>query len=128
MAPQGKGVVCTLHEGDDFGKLSLLTEGERSASIRTREYNCFFLKIDRDDFRRILLSVESSTMKVMNRGREVMHLQRENVGRSVGHLIWGSGGLMQYCLRSPQLYSRAWHSRMYAGSPDHLRHRRLSGH
>lgn len=88
-APQGKGVVCTLHEGDDFGKLSLLTEGERSASIRTREPNCYFLRIERNDFRRILLSVESSTMKVTDRGREVMHLQRESVGRSVS--VVGSG-------------------------------------
>lgn len=127
MAPQGKGVVCTLHEGDDFGKLSLLTEGERSASIRTREYNCFFLKIDREDFRRILLSVESSTMKVMNRGREVMHLQRESVGRSVSHLCSRGLGVYYNIAYVPQLYSRAWHSRMYVGSPDHLRHRCLSG-
>ena len=79
--PQGQGVVCTLHEGDDFGKLSLLTEGERSVSIQTREPNCYFLKIERDDFRRILLSVESSTMKIMDRGKEVMYLQRESRGR-----------------------------------------------
>ena len=78
---KGKGVVCTLHEGDDFGKLSLLTEGERSASIQSREPNSYFLKIEREDFRRILLSVESSTMKVMDRGKEVMQLQRENKGR-----------------------------------------------
>ena len=78
---KGKGVVCTLHEGDDFGKLSLLTAGERSASIQTREANSYFLQIERDDFRRILMSVESSTMKVTDRGREVMHLQRESVGR-----------------------------------------------
>ncbi|CAI7996578.1 Rap guanine nucleotide exchange factor 4 [Geodia barretti] len=77
---KGKGVVCTLHEGDDFGKLSLLTAGERSASIRTREPNSYFLQIESNDFRRILMSVEDSTLKITHRGREVMHLQRETVG------------------------------------------------
>lgn len=105
MPPQGKGVVCTLHEGDDFGKLSLLTEGERSASISTREYNCFFLKIERDDFRRILMSVESSTMKVTDRGREVMHLQREGVGRSVSHHPLRGLGCYCYILHIPHSYT-----------------------
>ena len=85
-------MVCTLHEGDDFGKLSLLTAGERSASIRTREPNSYFLQIESNDFRRILMSVEDSTLKITHRGREVMHLQRETVGRlvlllSVVHII-----------------------------------------
>lgn len=90
---QGKGVVCTLHEGDDFGKLSLLTAGERSASIRTREPNSYFLQIERDDFRRILLSVEDSTMKITHRGREVMHLQRETIGRWVSQFSPAIGDL-----------------------------------
>ena len=87
LLSQGKGVVCTLHEGDDFGKLSLLTAGERSASIRTREPNSYFLQIERDDFRRILMSVEHSTMKITHRGQEVMHLQRESAGRLVTSVL-----------------------------------------
>ncbi|CAB1317202.1 unnamed protein product [Coregonus sp. 'balchen'] len=40
----GKGVVCTLHEGDDFGKLALVTDSARAASIVLREDNCHFLR------------------------------------------------------------------------------------
>ncbi|KAK6302911.1 hypothetical protein J4Q44_G00272660, partial [Coregonus suidteri] len=50
----GKGVVCTLHEGDDFGKLALVTDSARAASIVLREDNCHFLRVDKEDFNRIL--------------------------------------------------------------------------
>lgn len=51
-APQG--VVCTLHEGDDFGKLALVNDAPRAASIVLREDNCHFLRVDKEDFNRIL--------------------------------------------------------------------------
>uniref|UniRef100_A0A8C6PVX2 Rap guanine nucleotide exchange factor 4 n=1 Tax=Nothobranchius furzeri TaxID=105023 RepID=A0A8C6PVX2_NOTFU len=55
----GKGVVCTLHEGDDFGKLALVNDAPRAASIILREDNCHFLRVDKEDFNRILrVSVE----------------------------------------------------------------------
>uniref|UniRef100_A0A8C7ZZ43 Rap guanine nucleotide exchange factor 4a n=1 Tax=Oryzias sinensis TaxID=183150 RepID=A0A8C7ZZ43_9TELE len=50
----GKGVVCTLHEGDDFGKLALVNDAPRAASIVLREDNCHFLRVDKEDFNRIL--------------------------------------------------------------------------
>ena len=50
----GKGVVCTLHEGDDFGKLALVNDSPRAASIVLREDNCHFLRVDKEDFNRIL--------------------------------------------------------------------------
>ncbi|KAH7967052.1 hypothetical protein HPB49_021829 [Dermacentor silvarum] len=50
----GKGVVCTLHEGDDFGKLALVNDAPRAATITTREDNCHFLRVDKEDFNRIL--------------------------------------------------------------------------
>ncbi|CAL8281422.1 unnamed protein product [Lota lota] len=50
----GKGVVCTLHEGDDFGKLALVTDSPRAASIVLREDHCHFLRVDKEDFNRIL--------------------------------------------------------------------------
>uniref|UniRef100_A0A671Q5G4 Rap guanine nucleotide exchange factor (GEF) 4 n=1 Tax=Sinocyclocheilus anshuiensis TaxID=1608454 RepID=A0A671Q5G4_9TELE len=50
----GKGVVCTLHEGDDFGKLALVNDAPRAASIVLREDNCHFLRVDKEDFNRVL--------------------------------------------------------------------------
>lgn len=53
-------MVCTLHEGDDFGKLALVNDAPRAASIVLREDNCHFLRVDKEDFNRILrVSVES---------------------------------------------------------------------
>lgn len=49
-----QGVVCTLHEGDDFGKLALVNDAPRAASIVLREDNCHFLRVDKEDFNRIL--------------------------------------------------------------------------
>lgn len=49
-----QGVVCTLHEGDDFGKLALVTDSPRAASIVLREDHCHFLRVDKEDFNRIL--------------------------------------------------------------------------
>ena len=49
-----QGVVCTLHEGDDFGKLALVNDAPRAASIDLREDNCHFLRVDKEDFNRIL--------------------------------------------------------------------------
>ena len=46
--------MCTLHEGDDFGKLALVNDAPRAASIVLREDNCHFLRVDKEDFNRIL--------------------------------------------------------------------------
>ncbi|MEQ2184730.1 hypothetical protein GOODEAATRI_011149, partial [Goodea atripinnis] len=55
------GVVCTLHEGDDFGKLALVTDSPRAASIVLREDNCHFLRVDKEDFNRILRFLRHQT-------------------------------------------------------------------
>lgn len=60
-----QGVVCTLHEGDDFGKLALVNDAPRAASIVLREDNCHFLRVDKEDFNRILrVSVGRATLTV----------------------------------------------------------------
>lgn len=46
--------MCTLHEGDDFGKLALVNDAPRAASIVLREDDCQFLRVDKEDFNRTL--------------------------------------------------------------------------
>lgn len=70
-----QGVVCTLHEGDDFGKLALVNDAPRAASIVLREDNCHFLRVDKEDFNRIL---------------------RVRVGRVISELASFSGGCHFY--------------------------------
>ncbi|XP_070564765.1 rap guanine nucleotide exchange factor 4-like isoform X3 [Ptychodera flava] len=72
----GKGVVCTLHEGDDFGKLALVNDAPRAASIVLREDNCHFLRVDKDDFNRILRDVEANTVRLKEHGQDVLVLEK----------------------------------------------------
>ncbi|XP_069389568.1 rap guanine nucleotide exchange factor 4 isoform X2 [Paralichthys olivaceus] len=72
----GKGVVCTLHEGDDFGKLALVNDAPRAASIVLREDNCHFLRVDKEDFNRILRDVEANTVRLKEHGQDVLVLEK----------------------------------------------------
>ncbi|XP_033639246.1 rap guanine nucleotide exchange factor 4-like isoform X4 [Asterias rubens] len=72
----GKGVVCTLHEGDDFGKLALVNDSPRAASIVLREDNCHLLRVDKDDFNRILRDVEANTVRLKEHGQDVLVLEK----------------------------------------------------
>ncbi|XP_036426356.1 rap guanine nucleotide exchange factor 4-like isoform X4 [Colossoma macropomum] len=72
----GKGVVCTLHEGDDFGKLALVNDAPRAASIVLREDNCHFLRVDKEDFNRILRDVEANTVRLKEHDKDVLVLQK----------------------------------------------------
>lgn len=53
----------------------------RSSSVQVREENCCFLRIEREDFRRILLSVESTTIKITEHAKEVLVLEKGSLGR-----------------------------------------------
>uniref|UniRef100_A0A8C1MGB8 Rap guanine nucleotide exchange factor 4 n=1 Tax=Cyprinus carpio TaxID=7962 RepID=A0A8C1MGB8_CYPCA len=79
----GKGVVCTLHEGDDFGKLALVNDAPRAASIVLREDNCHFLRVDKEDFNRILRDVEANTVRLKEHEEDVLVLEKTN-NRSSG--------------------------------------------
>ncbi|XP_072435312.1 rap guanine nucleotide exchange factor 4 isoform X1 [Chiloscyllium punctatum] len=76
----GKGVVCTLQEGDDFGKLALVNDAPRAASIVLREDNCQFLRVDKEDFNRILCDVEANTVRLKEHGRDVLVLEKIPMG------------------------------------------------
>ncbi|KAB5577133.1 hypothetical protein PHYPO_G00206430 [Pangasianodon hypophthalmus] len=80
----GKGVVCTLHEGDDFGKLALVNDAPRAASIVLREDNCHFLRVDKEDFNRILRDVEANTVRLKEHEADVLVLEKSNI-RSSSH-------------------------------------------
>uniref|UniRef100_A0A4W3HQW6 Cyclic nucleotide-binding domain-containing protein n=1 Tax=Callorhinchus milii TaxID=7868 RepID=A0A4W3HQW6_CALMI len=64
VVTNGKGLVTTLHEGDDFGQLALVNEAPRAATIVLAEDNCHFLRVDKEDFNRILrvIHIDSSIM------------------------------------------------------------------
>ncbi|XP_065818456.1 rap guanine nucleotide exchange factor 4 isoform X1 [Labrus bergylta] len=82
----GKGVVCTLHEGDDFGKLALVNDAPRAASIVLREDNCHFLRVDKEDFNRILRDVEANTVRLKEHGQDVLVLEKSlSSSRASGH-------------------------------------------
>ncbi|XP_029970158.1 rap guanine nucleotide exchange factor 4-like isoform X1 [Salarias fasciatus] len=82
----GKGVVCTLHEGDDFGKLALVTDSPRAASIVLREDNCHFLRVDKEDFNRILRDVEANTVRLKEHDQPVLVLEKSPRATTLGSI------------------------------------------
>ena len=50
----------------------------RAASIQLREAHCSFLRVDKDDFNRILKSVEANTVRLREHGHDVLVLQKLN--------------------------------------------------
>lgn len=71
-----QGLVTTLHEGDDFGQLALVNDAPRAATIILREDNCHFLRVDKQDFNRII---------------KVPLLRMGRAGDTAGMPLWRSG-------------------------------------
>ncbi|XP_068744447.1 rap guanine nucleotide exchange factor 4-like isoform X2 [Montipora capricornis] len=97
----GKGVVCQLDEGDDFGKLALVNNAVRTATIETAQDCCHFLRIGKDDFNRIFQNVESNTVRLKEHDRDVLVLEKMN-----GRTLFEQNGN-----HAPQTYS------VMAGTP-----------
>uniref|UniRef100_A0A6I8RBP7 Rap guanine nucleotide exchange factor 4 n=1 Tax=Xenopus tropicalis TaxID=8364 RepID=A0A6I8RBP7_XENTR len=98
-------VVCTLHEGDDFGKLALVNDAPRAASIVLREDNCHFLRVDKEDFNRILRDVEANTVRLKEHDQDVLVLEK---------ILAGSQGSAQGNTQSPYKYT------VMSGNPEKL--------
>ncbi|CAJ0944296.1 unnamed protein product [Ranitomeya imitator] len=78
VVTHGKGLVTTLHEGDDFGQLALVNDAPRAATIVLREDNCHFLRVDKHDFNRILRDVEANTVRLKEHGKVVLVLEKSS--------------------------------------------------
>ncbi|XP_031640324.1 rap guanine nucleotide exchange factor 4 isoform X4 [Contarinia nasturtii] len=72
----GKGTVATLKEGDDFGKLALINDAPRAATIVLKENNCHLVRVDKEHFNRILRDVEANTLRLQEHGKDVLVLER----------------------------------------------------
>ncbi|XP_058498602.1 rap guanine nucleotide exchange factor 3 [Solea solea] len=79
----GKGLVTTLHEGEDFGQLALLNDAPRAATIILRE-DCHFLRVDKQDFIRILKDVEANTVRLEEHGKTVLVLEKRTSSAEQG--------------------------------------------
>ncbi|GAB0096143.1 hypothetical protein DMENIID0001_116190 [Sergentomyia squamirostris] len=82
----GKGTVATLKEGDDFGKLALINDAPRAATIVLKQNNCHLLRVDKEHFNRILRDVEANTLRLQEHGKDVLILER--VAKQRGHTAY----------------------------------------
>ena len=57
----------------------------RAATIITREDGCQFLRVDKDDFNRILRDVEANTVRLKEHGRDVLVLEKVTCNSSARH-------------------------------------------
>ncbi len=71
-----KGVVTHLHEGEEFGKLGLVNNCPRLATVTTGENNCHFLRVEKNDFNRIIKDCEAYNIHLKEFDKTVLSLQK----------------------------------------------------
>ncbi|CAI2347462.1 unnamed protein product [Caenorhabditis sp. 36 PRJEB53466] len=74
-------VICELHEGDDFGKLALVNDMPRAATIVTYEDDSVFLVVDKHHFNQILHQVEANTVRLKDFGEDCLVLEKVDLPR-----------------------------------------------
>lgn len=72
----GKGKVTTLHEGEEFGKLSLVNDCPRTATITTADINCHLLRVDKSDFNRLIRDCEAYNIQLKEFDKTVLMMQK----------------------------------------------------
>eukprot|EP01137_Pigoraptor_chileana_P015860 Opistho-2@5463 len=68
-------VVCALQEGEGFGELALVNDKPRAATIVTRQDDCHFWRVEKDDFKLILKDIERNTLTFEEHGQVVMVME-----------------------------------------------------
>ncbi|RZF45207.1 hypothetical protein LSTR_LSTR011104 [Laodelphax striatellus] len=76
VVTHSKGNVDVISEGEDFGKLALINDTPRAATIILREDTCHFLRVDKENFNRIMRDVEANTVTFKEHGKDVLILER----------------------------------------------------
>ncbi|CAK9293043.1 unnamed protein product [Gordionus sp. m RMFG-2023] len=99
----GKGSVCTLNEGEDFGKLALINDSPRTASIIISNNNeCLLLRVDKNDFNVILKDVEANTVRLNEHGQDVLILEKSRILESVDKYVETSNFVIPTIEPTPQ--------------------------
>lgn len=71
-----------------YGKkyiVSCIVFFHRAATIVLRENNCHFLRVDKENFNRILRDVEANTVRLKEHGQDVLVLEKISPTHSVAY-------------------------------------------